>query len=491
MIGKLFVPLAVGGGLLFLLSSSAGASTGSSSSSPKNTFDQLPDNLRQLAGQAQATNNPAMLEQVAAQLDAQGFSQSARLLRVQAGALRQRSQNTFDSLPENLRQLAGQAQGTNDPNMLEQVAAQLEAQGFRESGSVLRTQASALRQRSQGLVATASSPGFVPAAPAASPAASPAVLSPELQKMVADAIQSGTPPVLTSTAFVLEKAGFQAVADELRRRAKEAAASVPAPPAQDHPNAAIDPSMPSDLALQVARQLQLQGDPNALEALAAELRKRGFGSTADQVTAKAQQIRTMLDAARTMHDIDNEFKSPGIMPDPAGALPSTAPPSTPLPLPGALPLPSAPSAGTFPMTVTTTPPGPIAVPSQPQPQPPAPEKSKAQILGEALSTSLNDLLSRFGSVPKARYKEDKPLVQRFQSQEALTADGTYGPTTAAHVARYVSDVPPPFYWKKGAGQRDLGIYRSNLETLALDAEQLGNTDRAERLRQSALKASLA
>ena len=56
---------------------------------------------------------------------------------------------------------------------------------------------------------------------------------------------------------------------------------------------------------------------------------------------------------------------------------------------------------------------------------------------------------------------------------------------------HVSDVPPPFYWKKGAGQRDLGIYRSNLETLALDAEQLGNTDRAERLRQSAIKASLA
>src|SRR4051812_4743039 len=128
MIGKLFVPLAIGGGLLFLLSSSAGASPGSSP--PKNAFSQMPDNLRQLAAQAQATNNPSMLEQVAAQLEAKGFREPASLLRVQAGALRQRSQNTFDSLPENLRQLAGQAQGTNDPNMLEQVAAQLEAKGF-------------------------------------------------------------------------------------------------------------------------------------------------------------------------------------------------------------------------------------------------------------------------------------------------------------------------------------------------------------------------
>ena len=83
------------------------------------------------------------------------------------------------------------------------------------------------------------------------------------------------------------------------------------------------------------------------------------------------------------------------------------------------------------------------------------------------------------------------MVQRFQSQEALQADGAYGPTTAAHVARYVSDVPPPFYWRKGAGQSDLNTYRSNLETLALDADQLGNSDRAQRLRASALKASLA
>ncbi|HKO46542.1 MAG TPA: hypothetical protein VJV79_02395 [Polyangiaceae bacterium] len=488
MIGKLFVPLAIGGGLLFLLSSSAGASP--ASSSPKNAFSQVPDNLRQLAAQAQATNNPSMLEQVAAQLEAKGFREPASLLRVQAGALRQRSQNTFDSLPENLRQLAGQAQGTNDPNMLEQVAAQLEAKGFRESGSVLRVQAGALRERSQSLVAPASSPGPVPsvpatrtaAPPATVPAASAAVLSPELQKMVAEAVQNGTPPVLTSTAFVLEKAGFQPVADELRRRAKDAAASLPVPPVQDHPNAAIDPGMPADLALQVARQLQLQGDPGALEALAAELRKRGFGSTADQVMAKAQQIRTMLDAARTMHAIDAEFKSPGVAPAQAAALPSTAQP---------LPLPSAPPAATFPTTVTATPAAPIAVPSRPQPQPAAPEKSKVQILAETVSTSLNDLLSRYGSVPKARFKEDKPLVQRFQSQAGLGTDGNYGPATAEHVARYVSDVPPPFYWKKGAGQRDLGIYRSNLETLALDAAQQGNSDRAERLRQSALKASLA
>ena len=48
-----------------------------------------------LAGQAQATNNPSMLEQVATQLDAQGFRESASLLRVQAGALQPQQRNCF------------------------------------------------------------------------------------------------------------------------------------------------------------------------------------------------------------------------------------------------------------------------------------------------------------------------------------------------------------------------------------------------------------
>ena len=54
MIGKLLIPAAIGGGLLLLLSSSAKAET-----APRNPFDVLPSNLRVLAAQAQATNDPA------------------------------------------------------------------------------------------------------------------------------------------------------------------------------------------------------------------------------------------------------------------------------------------------------------------------------------------------------------------------------------------------------------------------------------------------
>ena len=426
MIGKLLIPVAIGGGLLLLLSSSAKADT-----APRNPFDVLPQNLRVLAGQAQATNDPGLLEQTAAQLEMQGFVQAAGVLRMQA---------------DQIRRIRA---GTTPAPAAAAVAA-------------------------PATVAPSSTPPFVPASDTTPHGQS---LSPDLQKLVADAIANGTAPVLTSTAFVLERAGFQDIAEDLRRRARDAAAKAPAPPQKDLPNVALDPSMPSDLALEVARQLQLQGDPAALEALARELRLRGFNNTADQVEAKAKQIRAMLDAARTMHDIDQEFKTPGFFPPlPGGdASPSGVPPTQSLP----------------PVTVTATPPAPLPVPAVPVPQPQPPERSRVQILADTVSTSLNNLIEQYGSVPKARFKEDQGVVMRFQTEEHLTADGKYGPTTAAHVARYVSDVPPPFYWKKGAGQKDLGTYRSNLEAIALDAEQLGNTDRAARLRASAAKASLA
>jgi hypothetical protein len=485
MIGKLFLPIAIGGGLLALLASSAKAGP-----APRNPFDVLPANLRILAAQAQGTNDPGMLEQTADQLEMQGFVQAAGVLRTQADQIRRiragtTPANPFDALPSNLRVLAAQAQGTNDPGALEQTADQLERQGFVQAAGVLRTQADHARRTRAGTppppaaaivptaapnaqpLTTSTTPAFVPDSDRKTPQ-----LTPELQKMIADAVANGTAPVLTSTAFVLERAGLGEVAEDLRRRARESAAKT-APPAQKElPNVALDPSMPADLALEVARQLQLQGDPAALETLARELRLRGFNNTADQVEAKAKQIRAMLDAARTMNDIDREFKSPGLPQPPAN---STAAPTQQLP----------------PVTVTATPPTPLVVPATPVPQPQPPERSKVQILADALSTSLNNLIEQHGSVPKARFKEDQGLVQRFQTQERLTADGKYGPTTAQHVARYASDVPPPFYWRKGAGQKDLGTYRSNLEAIALDAEQLGNHDRATRLRASAAKASLA
>ena len=515
MLGKLLVPLALGGGLIWLLSSSKAQAAPSPGGAPglqpaNATYDSLPESLKQLVVQAHATQDPAMFERVAAQLEASGYRVQAQLLRAQGQQLsRARGGGAFDSLPQSLKQLVVQAHATQDPAMFELVATQLDANGYREQGQQLRAQGQALRGQPGTSVVAAVTPTTLQAtngiAPAPNP--NPAIMPMELQQMVSEAIKSGTAPVLTSTAFVVERAGFPAVAEELRGRARNAAASVPAPAAKDRPDAALDPNMPGDLALEIARQLQLQGDPNALEALAREMRLRGFKNTADQLEAKASQIRATLDAARTMRDIDNEFKSPGIAMSPARSSPSspsaasfpatsTSTPASALPSSAssstaALP-PAATPAPSIPLTVTASPEAPVAVPSTPRPQPAPAEKSRAQILADTVSRSLNELIEREGSVAKARYKEDKGMVKRFQTEEGgLTADGNYGPKTAIHVARYVSDVPPPFYWKKGTAQKDLSTYRSDLHALALDAEQLGNIDRAERLRKSAERASLA
>src|SRR6478736_1684159 len=352
MLGKMIIPLALGGGLLFLLASSSSASAAPPAGNPLNS---LPDDLKQLSGQALATNDPGTLEQVAAQLESRGFPDSGRLLRVQAASIRQQRgsaapvspgvTNPLNSLPDDLRSLSGQALGTNDPGTLEQVASQLESRGFAESGRLLRVQAATIRQQRPASAPVASA-SVAPAAPPAPVPQSPPVMSAELQQMIAESVKNGTAPALTSTAFVVERAGFPAAAEDLRKRAKEVAATVAPPAAQDRPNVALDPAMPPDLALEVARQLQLQGDPAMLEGLAAEMRKRGFGKTADQLQAKATQIRAALDAARTMNDIDREFKSPGIVPPSQQFTPGpgVAPPA---------PSGSAPTAA-FPVTVTAT-----------------------------------------------------------------------------------------------------------------------------------------
>lgn len=428
MLSKLLVPLAIGGGVLLLFASSAKAAP-----APVTAFDALPQELRQLVALAQSTNEPTMLDQVAARLEAAGYRDQARVLRAQAEELRRRQPPAMTPSPA----------PTPPP-----------------------------------LPTAPETPRSVPSPPQPQPQA-PA-MSQELQQMVLGAVANGSPAVLTSTAYVVERAGFPQVAEELRRRAKEAAAAVPPPAPLDRPDVALDPNMPADLALEIARHLQLQGDPNVLDALARQMRSRGFNNTADQLEAKATQIRAALDAARTMKEIDQEFKSPGVA-------------QTPLSAPATAAQPSAPGAGAteVPLTITASPPAPLSVPSAPQPQPPPTEKSKAQILGEAVSTNLHDVLDRYGSVRAARGHEDKALVQRFQSQQRLKTDGLYGPISAQNLALYVSDVPPPFYWRKGATQADLSKYRTNIETLALDAEQLGNVDRAEQLRASAARASLA
>lgn len=90
MIGKLLLPIAIGGGLFLLLSSNAKVAD----SPQRNPFDVLPADLRIMAAQAQGTNDPAMLELTAGQLEKQGFVQAAGVLRMQAEQVRRMRSGT-------------------------------------------------------------------------------------------------------------------------------------------------------------------------------------------------------------------------------------------------------------------------------------------------------------------------------------------------------------------------------------------------------------
>ncbi len=290
-------------------------------------------------------------------------------------------------------------------------------------------------------------PPKAPAKPTPPMGPEPTSMSEDLQRMVADSLAKNTADVLTTTAYVVEKAGFRTLAAELRSRAQSVSAKVPPPTAAQLPNVSLDPSMPRDLAESVARQLQLQGNPDELDKLARELRQRGYIRTAEQVEAKALQIRNLLDTAATLKRVEEELKKATTVAIPARP----------------------------------------QIPSTPVPQTAPPQKSNATIAAEALAFHLNELIKRKGSVAKARYNEDKNLVKKYQSAEGVTADGLYGPATALVLARHVGIVPPPFYWPKIDKNKALDAYRSAITVIADQVQALGEAARAELLRQSALK----
>lgn len=279
--------------------------------------------------------------------------------------------------------------------------------------------------------------------------------------MVATAIRDNTAPSLTAAAAAVEAAGFPQLAQELRNRANQVA--VPPPPAATA--IPFDVGMPPDLVSQVAFQLANQADPNRLDTLANDMRSRGFVHSADLLHAKAVQVRAAIDASNTMQQIQtvlttgNTITSPGFNP-------------------GAPVMPANPSVVNIPQ---------VFIPGAPVPQPLPLEKAPQQIVAESLAISLQNLFNRSGSVKAAKGKEDVALVKKFQTQEGAKADGKYGPGSALKLGNYVSDVPPVMYWPAGANATTVKKFRSDLETLALNAEALGNADRANGLRASAAR----
>jgi len=283
---------------------------------------------------------------------------------------------------------------------------------------------------------------------AKTPAASAAGVPPALQQAIAAAEKLGTPEAYSSVAYQLEEAGFPEAARVYRDKASAASKARGTPPAGTWPNQTLNPQMPPELASEVARVLRDSADPKVLDALAIKLRELGYSATADQVAAKAAQVRGMLDAATAMQKVDTVMKSP-----------------------------------TLAKTLPEEPSGPL--PTEPLPQPAPIVKTKEQVAAENMQRNLFATVSKYGSVRAARTHEDMTLVKKLQTMLMLTVDGKYGPKTALSSAKYIDKLAPVFWWPKTATTSSVAAYHSSLETLALDAEQQGKTDRANELRASA------
>lgn len=304
--------------------------------------------------------------------------------------------------------------------------------------------------------------------------------------MVAQAIASNDPNQLTQVAGLLVKQGFPATAQGLRDLAAQIVANQPQTPASSLPHTTTDPQLSPSLSAQADSALKNEGDPTKLHALARLVRAGGGPLIADQLDAKANAIQVSQDAAATIHQIDTQV----IQPSTTSSSPGIGTPPF---------RPTTPTASFPPITlptevITAAPTSPLQVPNIPIPQPQPQIKSKVVLAAEALAQTLTSALSRFGTAGKIRVNEQAlgipARVRAFQQQAGLGSDGRYGPGVATKLASFVDDVVGPYWWPHTGADKALALFKTNLETLALDAEQRGNVGRAQALRNSAQRATI-
>lgn len=260
----------------------------------------------------------------------------------------------------------------------------------------------------------------------------------------------------TAVASQLEASGFPQAAAQLRSWAKLAAAQVAAssPPAIPPTTAE---ALPATMVDMVNKALQMEGDPKVLRMIAAQL--RALPNAQDPkiqlliglLEAKAAKAEAAQVVAQTAAQVDQIMtQTPGVVD--ASQTPFGAPPAT---VPAVSPIPSMP----------------IPVPSVPVPQPAPAPKSEKQLAAEAMAANLLSVQSAHG-MPKAKGREDKSLVSRFQTLAGGKADGMAGPGTLLEAAKSgVCNLPLVMYWPKSATKSRVYQYRNDVRAVAASRPQ--------------------
>lgn len=373
--------------------------------------------------------------------------------------------NPLNLLPDQQRSLAAQAVATNDAGTLRQVAAQLDAQGFGVQANLLREQAN-LATAMKDIPATNALPDQFKVLIAQALAA----LTVDDQAVLRGPITAQGIQIASNIAGQLDSAGFTQAATDLRTFINRAQAALPPPP----PDKSLPlPGLDPQLVTQMNQILQTERDPKKLRAAIAILQGLPQTPQRDQfiaaLTTLADQIDASNTAANTMNAIQQAMQQAGVVTQ-SGGIASTAPGSA-QPAPPVPPVPGIP--------VVPMPGGPItATPAA---------KTKQQIKAEAVASGLKRLQDAAGGNVKAvQGKEDKSGVMSFQAQESLTADGKAGPKTTLAFAKYTGDIPLVMYWPQGTTSKGVLDYRVQLNALADAADNVGDSVRANGLRNAAL-----
>lgn len=307
-------------------------------------------------------------------------------------------------------------------------------------------------------------------------------LPPDLARQVTDA--QANPGALgqqglLALAATLNQRGFPKTAASitaLAQRQPGAMSAGTAPPVTVA-QAATQTGMPIALS---TRYMQAKANPTTttvkdLMETAAELKAAGYNAEAAEILELAVAHQTVTSPTATPAQQANAAATVLTAAAQAGPAPTVSSPGIAAP-------------------ITSSAAAPTNVPPQFTPPivaPPTTQLSLAATKANQLSAHLNALIASRGGVAGAKGKEDTSLVQAFQFAAGLSgsqADSKYGPGTAKLLAQYNGDVPIVFYWPKGSLPNSaVPPYRQALENIALEAEKIGDLERALKLRLSAAR----
>ena len=330
------------------------------------------------------------------------------------------------AMPEPVREATEKVVQSGDATELAKAANTLEKAGFTKT-------AEAVKQKAKEL----------PVATADMPYALRKELGEALQKLRIQPDGSFKPPVAATSIQVatalsgkLTRLGFKQAGTKLRALAQQAARLVPSPP----PSSQVDvPGLSQEMRVRISRALQLERDPVVLKSLVQALQQVPASAERDKLS---EAIEALITSVVAKQSTDSALRAAdAVMKAPAAAVaPATA--------------------------VLQTPAGRLA---------------------QQAAASLLKVQQRYG-MPRAKRKEDRALIKRFQAAAGQTADGLAGPSTVLAMAKNgVGRLPLVMYWARGSNRATVRRYTAQLNAMADAAEQAGQSQRAQELRQSAAR----